>query len=57
MRSEDWDKKEKNDINPSNKKLGIVLFCSSLTFAAIYLSYLTGEVMAKNQCSSWWCVP
>ena len=57
MKSEDWDKKEKNDINPSNKKLGIVLFCSSLTFAAIYLSYLTGEVMAKNQCSSWWCVP
>ena len=57
MKSDDWDKREKNEINPSNKKLGIVLFSSSLVFAAIYASYLVGEGMAKNQCSSWWCVP
>jgi len=57
MKSDDWDKREKNEINPSNKKLGIVLFSSSLVFAAIYASYLVGEGMAKNQCSSWWCMP
>ena len=53
--SNHWDKGEKNQSQPINRKLGIALLASTLIVSAVYVVYLLTEF--TTNCSRWSCGP
>jgi len=53
--SNHWDKGEKNQRVPINRKFGIALLASSLIVSVAYVGYLLNE--STTACSRWSCGP